>query len=146
MENGRPKWVKAWIAQLAMLNDQFRDESGAIDFSALGREEYRYRMALIRNTPETSERAKDALEEAVVKLRSNALNGQKGGRPRKSLPTKDEIYAFAAEAGLDDVFAREWYELSIKERKGRDRDGNPIANWQAALTGYVTSRQLGGKR
>lgn len=77
----------------------------------------------------------------------NKANGQKGGRPRKSLlPTKDEIYAFAVEAGLDEGFAREWYELSIKERKGRDRDGNPIANWQAALTGYVTSRQLGGKR
>ena len=42
----RPKWVKVWISNLSELTDQFRNEDGAVDFEALGREEYLYRMAL----------------------------------------------------------------------------------------------------
>ena len=79
-----PKWVKAWISQMAMLNDQFRDDEGKIDFLALGKEEYQYRMALIQGRLEKSERAKDAYEEALGRYSAYVSNGFKGGRPRKN--------------------------------------------------------------
>lgn len=81
-----PKWVKAWISQMAMLNDQFRDDEGKIDFLALGKEEYQYRMALIQGRIEKSERAKDAYEEALGRYSAYVSNGSNGGRPRKNSP------------------------------------------------------------
>ena len=81
-----PKWVKAWISQMAMLNDQFRDDEGKIDFLALGKEEYQFRMALIQGRLEKSERAKDAYEEALGRYSAYVSNGSKGGRPRKNSP------------------------------------------------------------
>lgn len=81
-----PKWVKAWISQMAMLNDQFRDDEGKIDFLALGKEEYQYRMALIQGHLEKSERAKEAYEEALGRYSAYVSNGFKGGRPRKNSP------------------------------------------------------------
>lgn len=81
-----PKWVKAWISQMAMLNDQFRDDEGKIDFLALGKEEYQFRMALIQGRLEKSERAKYAYEEALGRYSAYVSNGSKGGRPRKNFP------------------------------------------------------------
>lgn len=81
-----PKWVKAWISQMAMINDQFRDDEGKIDFLALGKEEYQFRMALIQGRIEKSERAKDAYEEALGRYSAYVSNGSKGGRPRKNFP------------------------------------------------------------
>ena len=81
-----PKWVKAWISQMAMLNDQFRDDEGKIDFLALGKEEYQFRMALIQGHLEKSERAKDAYEEALGRYSAYVSNGFNGGRPRKNSP------------------------------------------------------------
>lgn len=71
---------------MAMLNDQFRDDEGKIDFLALGKEEYQYRMALIQGRLEKSERAKYAYEEALGRYSAYVSNGFKGGRPRKNSP------------------------------------------------------------
>ena len=61
-----PHWVKAWISELSALTDQFRDiETGAVDFEALGREEYHFRMALSRRDFTNSERARKVWEDAV---------------------------------------------------------------------------------
>lgn len=61
-----PHWVKAWISDLSALTDQFRDiETGAVDFEALGREEYHFRMALSRRDFSLSERARKVWEDAV---------------------------------------------------------------------------------
>lgn len=74
---------------------------------------------------------------------ASAENGKSGGRPRKSeskLPSANEVYEFAAENGLDEAFAREWYEMTVVERGGNDRTGNPIANWKGACRRYVKKR------
>ena len=71
---------------MAMLNDQFRDDEGKIDFLALGKEEYQFRMALIQGRFEKSERAKDAYDEALGRYSAYVSNGSKGGRPRKNSP------------------------------------------------------------
>lgn len=79
-----PHWIKQWIADLALLNDQFRNEDGSVDFSALGREEYQFRMALITRKFSNSERAKDIFEKAKAAYEVNVERGKKGGRPKKS--------------------------------------------------------------
>lgn len=71
---------------MAMLNDQFRDDEGKIDFLALGKEEYQFRMALIQGRLEKSERAKEAYDEALGRYSAYVSNGSKGGRPSKNFP------------------------------------------------------------
>ncbi|WP_407447811.1 hypothetical protein [Fibrobacter sp.] len=69
MANNRkdgPHWVKAWIADLSMLTDSFRDmNTGAVNFETLGKEEYLFRMALSRKDFSLSNRAKKVWDEAV---------------------------------------------------------------------------------
>ena len=156
-----PKWVKAWISQMAMLNDQFRDDEGKIDFLALGKEEYQFRMALIQGRFEKSERAKDAYEEALGRYSAYVSNGSKGGRPRKNFPdtrggsaspagcasgkrtppTTADLYDFAEAARLSETDAREWWELCT-ERGWKDRYGNPIRDWKKGCERYCAKRAI----
>ena len=156
-----PKWVKAWISQMAMLNDQFRDDEGKIDFLALGKEEYQFRMALIQGQLEKSERAKDAYEEALGRYSAYVSNGSKGGRPCKNFPdtrggsaspagcasgkrippSTAELYDFAEAARLSEADAREWWELCT-ERGWKDRYGKPIRDWKKACERYCARRAI----
>lgn len=150
---------------MAVLNDQFRDEDGRIDFSALGKEEYTYRMALIQGRLSKSPRAAEAYADASSRYAANVANGSKGGRPRKqqlssvrvsgsgdapvpvtseaisSPDGTDELYAFAAANDLDEIDAREWYEMSEK-RGWKDRYGNPIRDWELACEAYCARKAL----
>lgn len=100
-----PHWIKQWIADLALLNDQFRNEDGSVDFSALGREEYQFRMALITRKFSNSERAKDIFEKAKAAYEVNVERGKKGGRPREDTtadaPTREngEFKSDSGDAG-----------------------------------------------
>lgn len=82
-----PHWIKQWIADLAALNDQFRDDEGKIDFEALGREEYAFRTALITCKFSKSDRAKETYMRAKTAYDASVANGSKGGRPRKNKDT-----------------------------------------------------------
>ena len=86
----RPKWVKVWINNLSELTDQFRNDDGTVDFEALGREEYLYRMALSTKNFEKSARAKMAWDAAVRDHDIRSENGKKGGRPRKEQEKQKE--------------------------------------------------------
>lgn len=79
-----PHWIKQWIADLALLNESFRDENGTIDFESLGREEFLFRTALITRKLDKSERAKVVFEQAAAAYQVNVERGKKGGRPKKS--------------------------------------------------------------
>ena len=78
-----PYWIKQWIADLALLNEQFRDDDGRIDFEALGREEFAFRTALITRKFNKSERAKEIFLKAKELYETNSERGKKGGRPKK---------------------------------------------------------------
>ena len=81
--NMGPHWIKQWIANLAVLNEQFRDDDGRVDFEALGREEYQFRMALITQNLSKSPRAKETYLQTKKSYDAWVENGRKGGRPRK---------------------------------------------------------------
>ena len=78
-----PHWIKQWIADLAALNDQFREDDGTVDFAALGREEYQFRMALVTRNFSKSGRAKKVYDTAKAAYDASVANGKLGGRPRK---------------------------------------------------------------
>ena len=90
-----PHWIKQWIADLAALNDQFRDDNGVVDFEALGREEYQFRMALITRKFSKSIRAKETFAKAKAAYDASVENGKKGGRPSLKQETIEETTAGA---------------------------------------------------
>lgn len=56
------------------------------------------------------------------------------------LPTTEQLYDFARAENLDETDAREWYEMTVVERAGKDRDGKPIRNWKGALKRFCTTK------
>lgn len=92
-----PCWIKLWISELAMINEQYRDDDGKIDFAALGREEYNFRVALITQKFEKSERAREVFELAKAAYETNVERGSKGGRPKKN-----KRIAVASNSNADD--------------------------------------------
>lgn len=99
-------------------------------------------------------------------------NGRLGGRPRKTektiteplrkppvqmvkkasaprefkirphMPNTAELYAFASRYRLDEADARQWFEMTLY-RRGRDRDGNIIQNWQGACRNFCKAKMVG---
>lgn len=193
-----PRWIKQWIADLALLNEQFRNDDGSVDFEALGREEYMFRTALITQKLEKSDRARDIYMKAKAAYDASSENGKKGGRPKKNLsadgdtrddslnvpdcgnaatlesstsadsgtldsltdkdarpgaeratgkpsrtlplPTWEDFLSFVDGEGLDYTDAREWWEMTMVDRKGHDRNGKPIGNWKGALKRFCKSK------
>ena len=136
-----PHWIKQWIADLAALNDQFREDDGTVDFAALGREEYQFRMALVTRNFSKSGRAKKVYDTAKAAYDASVANGKLGGRPRKDkestagahtredggdsksgTPAKPSL-AYAGKNGLvrltDDEYALLLQELGNKRKADR---------------------------
>ena len=78
----RLSWLKIYIGNLAVLNEQFRDENGAIDFDALGREEYEFRRAVIIGDFSRSERAREIYELCEEEFVARSEAGKKNARKR----------------------------------------------------------------
>ena len=167
-----PYWTRNWIEKMWRFTaENFVDfDTGAVDFEALGREEYEFRKALFYRKFKNSERAREAFVESEEGYKTNVENGKKGGRPRKNpeenqeqgrtggdsvkqgqcsigssvrplpLPSKEQLYDFARAENLDEADARDWYEMTVVDRAGHDRDGKPITNWKAALKRFCKSR------
>lgn len=56
------------------------------------------------------------------------------------LPSFDEFTAFIDAQGLDYTDAREWWEMTMVDRDGKDRYGKPIGNWKAALKRFCEAK------
>jgi len=70
-----------------------------------------------------------------VKSAQNA-GGHKTGNVPAHIPAprdRQEVFAFAAEQGLDYDDTRLWWERNFVERDGMDKDGKRFANWKGAL-------------
>ena len=154
-----PYWVKAWIADLSQLTDQFRDDEGKVDFEALGREEYQFRMALARKDFSLSERAKKVWDEAIGPYNQRIGAARKGNdsvpvlqNSRKTRTvdsanasgccpkSREEFKAFVALNDLHIALAEEWYEMSEK-RGWTFENGEPIRDWKAAVANYCKKKE-----
>ena len=67
-------------------------------------------------------------------------NGSRGGRPPR-IPTKQEFEEYVDSVGLDYSDARQWFEMTVVERAGKDREGNYIRDWKAAVVGFCESKK-----
>lgn len=56
------------------------------------------------------------------------------------LPTWESFLSFVDGEGLDYSDAREWWEMTMVDRKGLDRYGKPIGNWKGALKRFCKSK------
>lgn len=56
------------------------------------------------------------------------------------LPTWESFLSFVDGEGLDYSDAREWWEMTMVDRKGHDRNGKPIGNWKGALKRFCKSK------
>ena len=81
-----PYWTRNWIeAMWRFTNENFVDfDTGAVDYEALGKEEFQFRKALFFRNFKNSERAKMAFASAADDYKNPVENGKKGGRPKKS--------------------------------------------------------------
>lgn len=90
MANGKvlkgPYWTRNWIeAMWRFTNENFVDfDTGAVDYEALGKEEFQFRKALFYRNFKNSGRAKMAFASAEDDYKNSVENGKKGGRPKKS--------------------------------------------------------------
>ena len=125
-----PHWIKQWIADLALLNEQFRNDDGSVDFSALGREEYQFRMALITRKFAKSERAKDVYDKAKIAYDANVENGKKGGRPRKD-SVEDGARESQGRAGADSVRGTPSHSAPARSRAKNSRCPNSREDFHA---------------
>ena len=168
-----PYWTRNWIEKMWRFTaENFVDfDTGAVDFEALGREEYEFRKALFYRKFKNSERAREAFEETEGAYKSHVECGKKGGRPRKDsvedgalvnqrragadsvrgvshsassrtlpLPSWEEFLSYVDGEGLDYTDAREWWEMTMVDRDGKDRDGKPIKNWKMACRRFCEAK------
>ena len=56
------------------------------------------------------------------------------------LPTFDEFTAFIDAQGLDYTDAREWWEMTMVDREGNDRDGKQIRNWKITCRRFCEAK------
>lgn len=111
-----PRWIKQWIADLALLNEQFRNDDGSVDFEALGREEYMFRTALITQKLEKSERARETFMKAKAAYDASSENGKKGGRPRKNSSEQDEALVNQPREGAGSVRGTPSHRAPARQR------------------------------
>lgn len=56
------------------------------------------------------------------------------------MPSKEQLYDFARAESIDEADARDWYEMTVVDRGGKDRNGNRITNWKAACKKFCVAR------
>lgn len=79
--------------------------------------------------------------------RAKAAAAARWGPPSESIPLpkrKQEVIDFAVDKGLDLADVEQWIAMSLKERRGRDKDGKAIKNWKGALINFC--QKMAGKR
>jgi hypothetical protein len=84
-----PFWSQNWFEAMWRFtcNNFVNFDTGAVDFEALGREEYEFRKALFFRNFKNSKRARSVFDEAKAEYDKKVENGMKGGRPKKNQDT-----------------------------------------------------------
>lgn len=72
---------------------------------------------------------------------SSSVRGMaKVAQPPVRLPDFDEFTAFIDAQGLDYTDAREWWEMTMVDRDGKDRYGKPIRNWKITCRRFCEAK------
>ena len=85
---------------------------------------------------------------SVASLEDRQSQGRTGADSLRSdchsapvrLPDFDEFTRFIDAQGLDYTDAREWWEMTMVDRDGHDRDGKPIRNWKITCRRFCEAK------
>lgn len=122
---------------------------------SFGAKMVRWSMERVNQYPQASENGKkggrprkdsSGTEEALESQRRTGGGSHSGVGsavpPARSLPmpTTEQLYDFARAESIDEADARDWYEMTVVDRGGKDRNGNRITNWKAACKKFCVAR------
>lgn len=143
-----PKWIKLPIIDFVRKVYEFKDNpvegwNWIMDFAnalMLGKSDCSCELAE-RVIKESQDFVAKKSEAGRIGGRASAESRKaRTGTPDNRLPTPTNVYDFAEAEGLDPNDARDWYEMTIVDRVGLDRNGNPITNWKGALKRFCKNR------
>lgn len=143
-----PKWVKLPIIDFVRKVYEFKENpdegwNWIMEFAnalMLGRSDSGCELAsrIIEEAQEFVSKKSEAGR--MGGLASAASKKARNGKNGKDLPTASSVYDFAEAEGLDPNDARDWYEMTIVDRGGLDRNGNTIENWKGAVKRFCKNR------
>lgn len=150
--DGLAEWIRSFSK--ALISDQSLNDFAAelLDEVANYKTKSAARVAKFRekrkSLPTPSSYEEERLDEDSPVARTVGCKKRQSGDTTKApptysalpyIPTPDEVYDYALEHGLNDMLAREWYEMTA-DRQWSTRDGEIIKNWKSALKAYVKTR------
>jgi hypothetical protein len=114
-----------------------------------------------RTPPEVSRESGNNFESAIAEALQKARTGgdsvrrvgvaspavchKSAGAPVR-MPSWPEFLQYVNANNIDYSDAREWFEMSIVDRDGKDREGNAIKNWKAALKAFCRSKEASRRK
>ena len=69
-----------------------------------------------------------------------ASDGHRSPSRTLPLPSWEEFLSYIDGEGLDYTDAREWWEMTMVDRDGKDRDGKPIRNWKLTCRRFCEAK------
>lgn len=138
---GGPYWTQNWIeAMWRFTAERFVDfDTGTVDFEALGREEYEFRKALFFRNFKNSPRAREAFDAAADDYSKKVANGQKGGRPRKSITADGDSANINGDGAEATTTISDFSEA--RQSKGRDKNSR-CPNSREEFHAFVADNNL----
>lgn len=143
-------WIRAFTRSLAKCDPSLDDFAAELlnDVNEYRKEDARKKREKRKSLPTPSGYEEERLDEDPTVARTVECKKRQSGDTTKApptysalpyIPTPDEAYDYASEHGLNDMLAREWYEMTA-DRQWSTRDGEIIKNWKSALKAYVKTR------
>lgn len=146
-----PKWIKLPIIDFVRKVYEFKDNpdegwNWIMDFAnalMLGKSDCSCELAerVIRESQDfVAKKSEAGRMGGLASAASRKAANMAQGHAAHILPTPANVYDFAVEEGLDECDARDWFDMTIVERGGLDRNGNPIENWKGAIKRFCKNR------
>ena len=136
------------------------------DFEGAGREVIAQANAMLAQDTESNERAAMLIQMGIEFRMKRQASGRAGGEakainarasdetpppekpqqpPKRKVlaikpPTLEQLYDFCYEENLDAEYGREWYEMTVVDRDFKDRNGDPVKDWQKMCKGYIQKK------
>lgn len=117
--------------------DTREDSQAKPDGSAITRNETRAHDALEPSANHYGPRQAEARESR--RTGADSLRSDCHSAPVR-LPDFVEFTRFIDAQGLDYTDAREWWEMTMVDRDGKDRDGKPIRNWKITCRRFCEAK------
>lgn len=142
-------WIRAFTRSLANCDPSLDDFAAELlnDVNEYRKEDARKKREKRKSLTPPSSYEEERLDEDSPVARTGGCKKRQSGDTTKAptysalpyIPTPDEVYDYASGHGLNDMLAREWYEMTA-DRQWSTRDGEVIKNWKSALKAYVKTR------